>query len=149
VRILIDTSVIVRAAQPGTQAYGEAQDALANLRLSGFEPCLVPQVFYEFWVVATRPLPENGLGFTTAQAQTDIEKLQRLFTVLRDERAIFEHWQELVAKHDVKGKNAHDARLVAAMKRHELTHLLTFNLVDFTRFSDISVLTPTQVVTHS
>lgn len=48
------------------------------------------------------------------------EAVEALFTLLRDERAIFEHWQELVVQFDVKGKNGHDARLVAAMKRHKI-----------------------------
>lgn len=35
-----------------------------------------------------------------------------------------------------------DARLVAAMKRHGTSHLLTFNDGDFARFSDITVVNP-------
>jgi hypothetical protein len=40
------------------------------------------------------------------------------------------------------GKNAHDARLVAAMRVHGLTHLLTFNAQDFRRYPGINVVTP-------
>jgi hypothetical protein len=43
------------------------------------------------------------------------------------------------------GKPAHDARLVAAMERHGLTHLLTFNLVDFQRYAGLELLDPHQV----
>jgi predicted nucleic acid-binding protein len=42
----------------------------------------------------------------------------------------------------VKGKNAHDARLVAAMVRHGLTHILTFNAQDFSRYRGITIMTP-------
>jgi predicted nucleic acid-binding protein len=46
----------------------------------------------------------------------------------------------------VKGKNAHDARLVAAMQRHGLTRLLTFNKPDFMRFPGINVYSPAEVL---
>ena len=34
----------------------------------------------------------------------------------------------------------HDTRLVAAMKVHGLSHILTFNVKDFKRFVDITVI---------
>jgi predicted nucleic acid-binding protein len=71
--------------------------------------------------------------------------MQQLFPVYRDERAIFDRWEELVIRHEVKGTNAHDARIVAAMLHHRLTHLLTFNESHFKRFTDITVLTPIEV----
>jgi hypothetical protein len=45
------------------------------------------------------------------------------------------------------GKNAHDARFVAAMMAHGLTHLLTFNPQDFRRYSGITVVTPAEILT--
>jgi hypothetical protein len=39
--------------------------------------------------------------------------------------------------------NAHDARLVAAMIVHGVTHLLTFNGADFARYSGIRITDPT------
>lgn len=48
--------------------------------------------------------------------------------------------------HAVSGKNAHDARLVAAMLAHGLTHLLTFNDADFQRFTGITTVTPAAVL---
>jgi hypothetical protein len=69
-----------------------------------------------------------------------------MFTLFRDERGILTEWERLVKQHDVKGKTTHDARLVAAMQRHDLTHLLTCNADHFTRFSGISLLTPESVL---
>ncbi len=82
---------------------------------------------------------------TTSDTAEKVKALQRLFPLYRDERAIFERWEELVTRYDVKGKTTHDARLVAAMLRHGLTHLLTFNGSDFKRFTEITVLTPSEV----
>jgi len=62
-----------------------------------------------------------------------------------DTPAIFSEWEQLVIKHQVMGKQVHDARLVAAMVSHNITHLLTFNLDDFKRFSEIIAVDPRNV----
>jgi predicted nucleic acid-binding protein len=67
------------------------------------------------------------------------------FRLFRDERAIFEPWHQLVVQYEVLGKNGHDARLVAAMQRHSLTHILTFNGNDFHRYPGITILDPANV----
>lgn len=54
-------------------------------------------------------------------------------------------WEELVVTHNVKGKGTYDARLVASMKVHNIAHILTFNEQDFSRYREITVLTPEQV----
>ena len=119
---------------------------LKSTALRGDEPCVVPQIIYEYWVVCTRPVGSpNGLGMTTTDTADQMRRLQQLFPVYRDERAIFSCWEKLVTLHDVKGKNAHDARLVATMLRHRLTHILTFNDSHFKRFTEIAVLTPSEV----
>lgn len=82
---------------------------------------------------------------TTVAVTGVVARWRQVFKLLRDERGIFESWSALVEFHDVKGKNAHDARLVAAMQRHNLTHLLTFNQSDFTRFTNINALTPSDI----
>ena len=46
----------------------------------------------------------------------------------------------------VKGKQAHDARLAAAMLRHSVTHLLTYNTSDFQRYPEITALSPVSVL---
>lgn len=66
------------------------------------------------------------------------------FQVLADSPGLFPEWRSLVRAHAVSGKPTHDARLVAAMKVHGLTHLLTFNVADFTRYP-ITVLDPATV----
>ena len=145
-RILTDTNVLARLAQPSHHQHATAQQALENLRAGDHRLYVVPQVLYEFWVVGTRPPTHNGLGLSVEEALVELTEIKALFTLLRDERAIFEHWERLVSDHEVKGKNAHDTRLAAAMVRHGLTHILTFNASDFTRFPGIVVLTPESVM---
>jgi predicted nucleic acid-binding protein len=76
------------------------------------------------------------------ETRSRLDRFTSLFVPLRDERGILEQWERLVTLHAVQGKSTHDARLVAAMQRHGLTHLLTFNLTDFRRYSGVDLLDP-------
>lgn len=143
--ILIDTNVILRSAQPAHAHFTAAKNAVKTARLRGYTPCIVPQVIYEYWVVATRPLVDNGLGMTTAEAEADVGELIEQFHLFRDERAIFDRWHELVVQHQITGKTAHDARLVAAMDRHRITQLVTFNDQHFHQFPGITVIHPENI----
>jgi predicted nucleic acid-binding protein len=53
---------------------------------------------------------------------------------------------QLVSAAQVIGRRVHDARLVAVMITHSVTHLLTFNRDDFRQFSMITVVTPADVL---
>jgi hypothetical protein len=67
------------------------------------------QNLVEFWAAITRPVDENGLGFTSEQAAAEVDTLMRLF-VLLPELPLLQEWRRLVAAYRVSGKNTHDAR---------------------------------------
>ena len=144
--LLVDTNGLLRTVQPASHHHSIAISSLERVESQGVELCVVPQVIYEFWGAATRPVEANGLGMDAVQAERSIEAFAEEFRLLRDERGIYTRWRELVLTHAVQGKPAHDARLVAAMLRHGVTHLLTFNTVDFKRFTDIVAISPEDVV---
>lgn len=143
---LCDTSIVLRINDPDSAAHTDTLNALEKLRREGERLVLVPQILVEFWVVATRPKDVNGLGFTTEQAEKELENLQNIFTVLPENERMFEEWKTLVVKHKVNGKPAHDTRIVAALKVHKITHLLTLNPKDFKRYTGISAVTPQEVL---
>lgn len=121
-------------------------DAMDVLRSRGHELILVPQILYEYWSVATRPVANNGLGLSPAEAAAELTALRRLFRLLKDELGIYSAWNELVVAHAVRGKQAHDARLAAALQRHVISHLLTFNTADFQRYSFLTAVSPGDVL---
>jgi predicted nucleic acid-binding protein len=108
----------------------------------GGECFVTPQVLIEFWVVATRPLEVNGLGWTTRKTREEIDRILHQFALLEETPAIFSLWLQLVAEYDIKGKRTHDIRLLAVMKAHNITHLLTFNPDDFIALADITIVNP-------
>ena len=145
-RVLIDANVLLRVAQPAIASHATSLAALTQLANADHDLCIVPQSIFEYWVVATRPVTVNGLGLTIVDVDQQIQDLLSRLNLLRDERGIFSHWYELVVKNSVHGKLAHDTRMVAAMQRHGLTNLLTFNKPDFSRFAAIHVLSPDDIL---
>jgi len=125
--------------------YVDVSRAVSMLFDRGDELHVIGQNLIEFWAVATRTINENGLGLTVTEAALELTKLKTTFTVLPDSADVLPLWEELVVRHQVRGKQAHDTRLVAAMNVHKLTHLLTFNTTDFKRFTGITVISPTDV----
>jgi predicted nucleic acid-binding protein len=141
-RVLIDTNVLLRSIETGHAQHDIARDALRDLRQSGHELVIVPQVLYEFWVVTTRPAADNGLGFSVQRASADIADLMNLYSLYHDDIAVFLAWRDLVVRYGTIGKPAHDARLAAAMVRHGITHLLSFNAHDFARYTEVTPIPP-------
>ena len=145
-RILLDTNFLLRLADKEHAMHDVATTAAAVLNKHVCEGVLVPQVIYEYWAVATRPITVNGLGMDTVVVDGAISKWLAVYSLLRDERRIFGIWRELVNAHGVKGKKSHDARLVAAMLRHRIPNILTFNGPDFVRFANINIYSPEDVI---
>ena len=52
-RYLLDTNILLCAADPTVSGHPLATDAVATLLARGDECCITAQVFVEFWSVAT------------------------------------------------------------------------------------------------
>ena len=144
-RYLIDTNILLRYADTGADQHPLIMQVLETLALRQDEVVIVPQTIYEFWSVATRPADKNGLGWATVKVSMVIDRVTKRFPLLPDIQGVFENWLELVTQHDVKGKQVHDARLVAAMQTHSVKNLLTLNIKDFERYSEIEAVQPKKV----
>jgi predicted nucleic acid-binding protein len=144
--VLSDTNILLRSSQPAHPMYQEAIDAVDELRRRGEQLCIMAQNLVEFRSVATRPPSVNGPGMSEADADTEIARLKHLFVVFADDSAILPEWERLVSAYGAAGKQNHDARLVAAMLAHGITTILTFNRDDFIRYTEITVLTPKDVL---
>ncbi|MGO9011148.1 MAG: type II toxin-antitoxin system VapC family toxin [Bryobacteraceae bacterium] len=142
--ILIDTNILLRTMQPHHPHCAAAERAVAALRIREETLHVAAQNLVEFWAVATRPEGENGLGLSIEAATRELATLKRLFSLL-PEMPVFGEWERLVAMYGVSGKNTHDARLVASMRAHGITRILTFNVQDFARFREIEALHPDAV----
>lgn len=134
---LLDTNVLVRLANAADPDYEVAAHAVVVLERRNETIHITSQNLIEFRNAATRPAKVNGLGLPPLIAETQAEKFEAAFPLLPDTPAIYPAWKSLVTASGVIGKQVHDARLVAVCHVHGVTHLLTFNTADFSRFTSI------------
>ena len=87
----------------------------------------------------------NGFGLTVAETDGRARVIERLLTLLPDSPAMHAEWRRLVVTHAVSGVQVYDARLVAAMRVHGVTNLLTLNIDDFTRYPSITAVHPQNI----
>ena len=147
--VLCDTNILIRLSKPDHDQHLVTLAAVTELHAHDERLVTVPQCCYEYYVVATRPTEQNGLGLSPAEAMANLDELLTLLRLMRDERSVFGWWRSVVLKGDVHGKPAHDARIVAAMHRHGVRRLLTANGRDFRRYAGVEILTPDDIAQSS
>jgi len=94
--------------------------------------------------------PGHGTGRLWAlsgKTERSIQLIERYCKLLVENLAAHQEWRRLIVAHSVKGVETHDARLVAIMKAHGVTHLLTMNVDDFKRYSGIVIVSPATLFT--
>ena len=138
--ILVDTSILGRIAIEDDPLYEVAKRGL-NWAFANGRPAVAAQSIYEFWVLATRPVAQNGLGWPPDRVAAWIQTFRQTCQFLPENPKIFDVWLSLVSRHSTKGKSAHDARLAACMNVNGIRKVLTFNIKDFTRYG-ITVVDP-------
>ena len=144
---LVDTNILLRAIVPNDSKHLVAVDACSRLIAAGEELFAFPQNMAEFWNVCTRPLESNGLGYSSKKANSEIDKISQIVTVIPEHINTYAEWRDLIVNHSVRGAKVHDARLAAAMIAQGLENILTFNGSDFKRFTAIKVFAPADIRT--
>ena len=142
---LLDTNILLRSSDANSPWQALADASVARLLRQHHQLWITGQNLIEFWVVATRPTTVNGLGWSVDETRDQILQILTQFPQLADTPAIFPHWLKLVTTYQIQGKRVHDARLVAVMLAHGVTHLLTFNAEDFRTMHEITTIHPQQV----
>jgi predicted nucleic acid-binding protein len=146
-RVLVDTNVLLRSAQPNHLLYSRATHAVAKLMRGKHAVFVCAQNITEFWNVATRPIELNGLGLPHEEVLREVSSIESFFTLLPDVPAIYLTWKGIVQNHRVQGVKVYDARLVAVMAVYGVESVLTFNAADFKRYSSITALHPSSMPT--
>lgn len=144
-KYLLDTNVVLRLSNPSDDQHELVTEAIATLLTQGNECYLISQVLIELWVVATRPINVNGLGWSAEETYTIINQLLERFPFKEEVPQIFSTWLTLVTENQITGKRTHDVRIVATMIESGITHILTLNPKDFSGISGITVVHPKAV----
>ena len=144
-RVLVDTNILLRSAQPNHPSYPQAILAVSRLMRRNDVLFFCSQNIAEFWNVATRPAERNGIGLSHEEVLREIRSIEGLFTLLPDIPAIYTAWKQIVEEQRVQGVKVYDARLVAFMKVYAVEGILTFNTADFSRYADVTALNPSSI----
>ena len=84
--------------------------------------------------MATRPTGQNGLGLNLADALGNVRAIRGRTTLLAEDSKVADRLLGLLADVECRGKQVHDANLVATMLVHGVGIVVTMNLEDFSRF---------------
>jgi predicted nucleic acid-binding protein len=142
---LLDTNVLLRLSKPTNPEFHLLRAVLRVFQGNKTQLFYTSQNLIEFWNVLTRPADRNGYGLSVAEADKETKRLERSLLLLPSMDAIHKEWRRIVVAYGVSGVQVHDAHLVAAMNVHGVSHLLTLNTRDFTRYREITVVHPSHV----
>jgi predicted nucleic acid-binding protein len=142
---LVDTNILLRISRRSDPQYKLVDSVLAQLALAGTALHFTHQNIAELWNAMTRPVHRNGFGLTVTEAEREVRVIESGMSLLPDSEAVYQEWRRIVVQHAVSGVQVHDARLVAAMHVHGVSHILTLNVTDFSRYSGITVTHPSSV----
>ncbi|WP_017299554.1 type II toxin-antitoxin system VapC family toxin [Nodosilinea nodulosa] len=145
VSYLLDTNIVLRFSNPSDEQHELATAAVESLLMQGNECYLTAQVLIELWVVATRPVDVNGLGWSIEQTREVIDQLIDRFPLVEEGPQVFSTWLSFVSENKIKGKRTHDARIAAVMSVSDISHVLTLNPTDFSGFPGVSVVGPQDI----
>ena len=139
---LVDTNILLRMTRRSDPQHQLVDTALARLAGQGTIFHYTHQNIAELWNAMTRPLVRNGFGLTIAEAEREVRVIEAGMSFLPDSAAVYREWRRVVLQHGVLGVQVHDARLAAAMYVHRVSHILTLNVTDFSRFSGLTAVHP-------
>lgn len=142
INYLLDTNIILRFTDSDSAEYELINNVISQILVEGGQCLITAQVITEFWVVATRPITVNGLGWTVEKTEQAVQMLINQFDLLEETPAIFPQWLSLVTSYKISGKRTHDVRIQAVMLTHNISHLLTLNPQDFVAIEGLEIIHP-------
>ncbi len=142
---LVDTNILLRIARRSDPQHNLIYTALAKLSLAGTILHYTHQNVAELWNVMTRPAARNGFGLTAAEAESEVRAIEAGMSFLAENEAVYREWRKMVVQHAVSGVQVYDARLVAVMRVHAVSYILTLNVDDFTRYGEARAMHPSSV----
>jgi predicted nucleic acid-binding protein len=133
-RVMLDTNVLIAATDEGRAEHRDALTVVNDWAAGQTDLCTSGQILREYLAVATRPAETNGLGLNLPDALANVRAIRDRTTLLAEDSKVADRLLGLLADVQCRGKQVHDANLVATMLVHGIGTVVTMNLEDFTRF---------------
>jgi predicted nucleic acid-binding protein len=135
--VFLDTNVLLTATTPGRPLHEAALEVFNAWPDRGARLSASGQVLREYLVVATRPTEVNGLGLSPEDAHFNASSLRERLQVLAEGEATLRRLERIVRDCGCRGKQIHDAHIVATALEHGVARLVTENKGDFLRYGDL------------
>jgi predicted nucleic acid-binding protein len=133
-RVMLDTNVLLAATDESRAEHRDALKILNDWAAGHTDLCTSGQILREYLSVATRSPEQNGLGLNLADALGNVRAIRGRTTLLAEDSKVADRLLGLLADVECRGKQVHDANLVATMLVHGIGAVVTMNLEDFARF---------------
>jgi len=139
--VFIDTNVLIYANLRQSAFYPYALKKLRELWKNGNGFWVSRQILREYLSAMTRQ-KEFSESIPISNLIEDINYFSKTFFVAEDTAQVTEKLLSLIGQIPTGGKQIHDANIVATMQVYGIGHLLTHNISDFERFSDVITIVP-------
>ena len=133
--VFVDTNVLLTATTSGRALHREALEVLSEWPVRGIPLWVSGQVLREYLAVATRPADVNGLGLELEAALENVDQFRSRMKLADERAAVFRQLEQLIREVGCRGKQVHDANVVATALVHGVSRILTINVKDFRRFA--------------
>lgn len=140
-RAFVDTNILLRAMIPRMAQHQAAESLIQKLWSEDVELWISRQVIREYRVQATHPHSFTP-SLTIEQVMEQMEIIETLFRVADETRHVTAQLFILLQAYPTRGKQVHDANIVATMLAFGIDTLLTMNVDDLKRFADKITLIP-------
>jgi predicted nucleic acid-binding protein len=136
-RVMLDTNVLLAATDEGRAEHRDALTVVNDWAARHTDLCTSGQVLREYLAVATRPAERNGLGLSLPEALGNVRAIRERTTLLAEDSKVADRLLGLLADIECRGKQVHDANLVATMLVYGIGAVVTINVRDFARFAGL------------
>ena len=133
-RVMLDTNVLIAATDEGRAEHRDALTVVNDWAARRTELCTSGQILREYLTVATRPAERGGLGLSLADALGNVNAIRMRTILLAEDVKVADRLLGLLADVECRGKQVHDANVVATMLVYGVRAVVTMNTGDFARF---------------
>lgn len=139
--VFVDTNVLIYSRLALSPFHAQALSKLTGLRTAGHELWISRQTVREYLAAMSKPGALAG-AIPMAALVADAQAFLATYRVAEDGPAVTTELLTLVTTTAVGGKQVHDANIVATMRAHGVSRLLTHNVADFNRFAAVITVVP-------
>lgn len=144
-KYLVDSSVCLRLVNNADQLHGLTSDALRSAVDGGTTLFITAQIVTECRNVLTRPVASNGFGLSPTLATAQIRQITFACYSVDDPPGLVSLIIAFAERYQVSGRQIHDARLALTSEMMGLDGIITYNKVDFMRYTGVNALEPAEL----